>query len=114
MIRRRRSKYNVGPAAERTFQGRVYHSKKERDHAATLEILTKSRGKDRVHRWVPQYRVRLDVNGDHICDYMVDFMVEYANGVVEYHEVKGAWTEAAKLKVALFRALYPTATLRII
>jgi hypothetical protein len=46
------------------------------------------------------------VNGVKICDYEIDFVVRYADGRMELVEVKGFWTDTAKLKVRLFRATF--------
>jgi hypothetical protein len=65
-----------------------------------------ARGKDKVDHWERQIRIPLIVNNVKICDYIVDFFVTYADGRKEFVEVKGFWTDVAKLKVKLFRALF--------
>lgn len=37
----------------------------------------------------------------------VDFMVQVADGLVEFHEVKGHWEDDARAKVKIAAALYP-------
>jgi Protein of unknown function (DUF1064) len=85
----------------------------EADFAQRLDLLKRARGPARIADWERQVRFPLVVNGEHICFYIVDFHVLYANGHNEYIEVKGMWTQEARLKVKLFRALYPEITLTI-
>jgi hypothetical protein len=55
----------------------------------------------------PQHRYRLDVNGVHICDYLVDFRYFEVDGDQEVLEdTKGFQTEVSKLKIRLVEALY--------
>ncbi len=46
--------------------------------------------------------------------YLPDFRVEWADGRVEYHEVKGYWTSQARTAVKRFAKFYPQHTLVII
>ena len=96
-------------AAERSaYGGRYYQSKKEASYAAHLDLLRASASlKERVIEWVPQFKVPLDVNGVHICNYYVDFLVTFADGRQEYHEVKGFETDVWRMKRRLFEAIYP-------
>jgi hypothetical protein len=61
-----------------------------------------------------QVRYGLDVNGIHICDHIVDFVVENNEGVEYVAEVKGFATEVWNLKHKLFKAIYPRIEYRII
>jgi hypothetical protein len=83
--------------------GILYHSKKEAGYAAELDLRLKSGD---VANWERQVRVSLDVNGYHICDYYVDFLVYYPDGTKEYVEVKGFETDLWRMKWKLFEALY--------
>jgi hypothetical protein len=65
-----------------------------------------ARGNDRVDSWERQIRFPLIVNDVKICDYVVDFLVRYADGRRELIEIKGFWTRDAALKVKLFRATF--------
>lgn len=65
-----------------------------------------ARGREKVDSWERQIPFRLEVNGVLICKYVVDFLVRYADGRRELVEVKGYWTDVAKLKVKLFRATF--------
>ncbi len=46
--------------------------------------------------------------------YVCDFVVHYTNGTTVYIEVKGYWTQLAKLKWAIFRANNPNLKVRVI
>ena len=101
------------------FGGDRYHSKKEADYAAQLALMMRARGKDRVLKWERQVKIPLavarpgspeDAPFTKICDYIIDFVVHYADGRVEYVEVKGFKQEVWKLKWKLFEALYPDLT----
>jgi len=65
-----------------------------------------ARGPGRVDSWERQIRFPLVVNGRKVCDYIVDFLVRYADGRKELVEVKGVWTDAARLKRKLFEATF--------
>lgn len=39
--------------------------------------------------------------------YKPDFLVQDVNGYIEFHEVKGHWREAAKVRIKVAAALYP-------
>lgn len=67
-----------------------------------------------VTKWVPQVKIELVVNGCHIADYIIDFMVELSDGSVEYHEVKGKELQLWKLKWELTKAIYPDINLVLI
>lgn len=88
-----RSKYgNV----EREYGGRVYHSKREAQEAMELDILKKA---GEIKEIIPQYKIDLrGLKGDHICNYYIDFRIEWTNGTIEYREVKGFETEVWRLK----------------
>ena len=97
------------------YGGRKYHSKLEAAHAARLDQLKSAADpKERVVAWQAQISVPLEVNGVHICNYVVDFLCEYADGRRTYVEVKGFETPEWKLKEKLFRALYPERDLKVV
>lgn len=95
------------------YKGRKYQSKAEANHAAHLDLMKSARGPEKVKRWKPQVRVPLKVNGKLVCTYVLDFHVHYEDGREEWHEVKGVMTDAARIKIALFRAIYPDRALFI-
>lgn len=92
------------------YNGRKYDSRKEAGYAKLLDTLKHAKDpKDRVHYWEPQLKLRIEVEGEHICDYIADFFVEYANGRREYIDVKGGEatkTAVYKIKKKLVKALY--------
>jgi hypothetical protein len=54
-----------------------------------------------------QKTFHLTVNGVHICDHRVDFLVQTNDDRQEVHEVKGFGTMIWYMKMRLFEALYP-------
>lgn len=97
------------------FQGKQYASKFEAKYAHDLEIRRKAK---EIDRWERQVKISLDVNGKHICNYYIDFVVYYPDGRKEFVEVKGFETEVWRLKWRLFEAIMetdePNSTLTII
>lgn len=106
----------VAPKEERTYNGIVYHSKLEAQHAAKLDLLLRYREMlpFRLLTWVRQVRMPITVNGVFICNYFADFRLLYDNGDQEVHECKGFETEVWKIKEKLVRACYPGIKLIII
>ncbi len=106
---KKRSKYNATPT---TFNGVVYHSKKEAIFAHKLDLMLKAGEIDYILRQVP-----FPLGGGVI--YRADFMTltkltqEHHWNMVVY-EVKGMWTPSAKLKMRLFKSIYPNIGLEII
>lgn len=50
-----------------------------------------------------RYKLRLSTN----CFYTPDFMVVRADGVLEFHEVKGFWEEDARVKIKVAADMFP-------
>lgn len=44
---------------------------------------------------------------DHATSYKPDFFVMLADGTLEVHEVKGHWTDDARVKIKVAASLYP-------
>jgi hypothetical protein len=101
-------------AVRTNYNGVRYDSKREAQYAATLDMMRKARGSDRVFEWARQVPFPLRVNGHLICKLTLDFQVCYYDGRIEYHEVKGVETRDFKLRMKLFRALFPDVIVRII
>ena len=97
---RRGSKFGNVPSQ---YKGRTYHSRKEAEYAIILDDMKRI---GEIKSWVPQYKMRLDVNGEHICDYIADFLVTTSTGLKEIHETKGYFTDPGKFKWRLAQALY--------
>lgn len=90
--------------ARRTeYKGRVYHSKKEAEYAMQLDL--RMRAGDIVG-WSAQIPYRLEVNGELICKYIMDFVVSHNDGTIELVEIKGFSTSVYRLKAKLLNALY--------
>ena len=78
-------------------------SNKEADYAHDLELLKNAK---QIKEYVPQFKLSLDVNGYHISNYYVDFLVIMPDGSEELHEVKGLEMPVWKMKWKLTEALY--------
>lgn len=76
----------------------------EAQYCDTLHLLMKA-GEIQAVRTQVSYP--LNVNGLHVCNHIVDFLVTNADGKDEVHETKGLATDVWKLKYKLFEALYP-------
>lgn len=104
----KRSKYGVSPKKDRTYNGTVYMSKLESKYRAFLDIRKKAVSpSERVVCIIEQVPYEIIVNGKKICKYLLDFAVEYADGHVEYIDVKGVKTDIYRLKKKLVEACYP-------
>lgn len=101
--RQRWSNKNKYGNTSSTYNGVQYHSKREAREAAELDLRVKA---GEILRWERQVRISLDVNGYHICNYFIDFVLYYPDGRTEYLEVKGFETEVWRLKWKLFESLY--------
>ena len=102
---------NVAPRADRTYKGVVYDSKAEALYAFKLDA-AKSAGL--ILGWNRQVRIPLIVEGVKICSFIIDFEVSLNNGNLRYEEIKGWETPEYKLKLKLFKALYPNADYRVV
>ena len=96
-----KNKYN---AKKKSFGNRQYHSGLEANYAAQLELRKKA---NEIKEITPQYKIRIDVEGKHICNYYMDFKLVMADGSIEMHEVKGFETDLWRIKWRLAIALNP-------
>jgi hypothetical protein len=78
-------------------------SKFEASKARELELLQKAK---EIVGFQEQVKIPLVVNGYHLCNYFIDFVIEHTDGTLEYLETKGFATDVWKLKWKLFEALY--------
>ena len=85
------------------YGGHFYMSKLEADVAWQLDMRIKAK---EIKSYERQVRIPLTVKGKHICDYIIDFVVQYPDGTTEYLEAKGFETDVWKLKWKLFEAIY--------
>jgi hypothetical protein len=82
----------------------LYDSVKESEYAMQLDSDLHA---GKIRSWKGQQTLSLDVNGKHICNAIVDFLVLHEDGELEYVEIKGFATATWKLKRKLIEALYP-------
>lgn len=68
----------------------------------------------KVAKWERQVKVPLVVNGAKVCTMIPDFLVTDFRNKQTYVEVKGWPTPIWRLKVKLFRALFPDAAYVVI
>lgn len=103
--------YSKYKAVKSTYNGIVFHSKKEKAYAVKLDILKKSfKESERVLEYQTQVKFPVVVNGFKICTYILDFAVTYMGGRIEYVDVKGMKSGPAyamfRVKKKLVEALY--------
>lgn len=88
---------------KKEYGGKVYHSKAEAQYAKELDLRMKAKD---IIGWDRQVKIPLDVNGKHIANYYMDFVVTCRDATLEFVEVKGFETETWRLKFKLLEALY--------
>jgi hypothetical protein len=88
-------------AIQTIYNGIKYHSKKEAEFAKKLDILKKAK---KIKKWDRQLKLPIVVNGEKICNYIMDFVVETKEGKTQYWEIKGYETQVWKLKWKLLKA----------
>lgn len=103
-IQDRKSKYgNI----KTEYNGTIFMSRKEAKYAEQLDFLKKaSNDHERVVSYEMQVPYKIVVNGKHICKYLADFRVLYADGHTEVIDVKGVRTNTYSLKKKLVEALH--------
>ncbi len=101
---KRDNKYGRSSAADRTYNGKVYDSKLEMQYRQHLDLLQKA---GVITRIIEQIQYAVDINQIHICNYILDFIVWYKAGHIEYIDCKGMKTPTYKLKKKLVEAYYP-------
>jgi len=88
------------------YDGRHFRSKKEAGYAQHLDILKKADDPaERVAEWEYEPHLEVTCNGKRVFTYKIDFKVIYANGRIEYVEIKGFETEYFKLKFKVVEAV---------
>jgi hypothetical protein len=98
---KKRNKFNAETCE---YRGRKYDSKGEMEYAIKLDWRKKS---GEIAKITPQYPIAIIVSGHQICNYVIDFKIDFTDGHIEYHEYKGCETDLWKLKWKLAKALYP-------
>src|SRR3990167_8885605 len=96
----RGSKYNNIPSQ---YKGRTYHSRLEAEYAIILDDMIKHK---EIKSWVPQFPMKLEVNGKKIATYIADFLVTMPDGSQQIHETKGYFSSPSRIKWKLAEALY--------
>jgi len=86
------------------YKGDFYHSTGEMNYAQELDVRKKA---GEIKDWKRQVKIDLVVEGKHIMNYYMDFVVEHNDGVKEFIEYKGYEDLAFKRKWQLFLALAP-------
>ena len=97
--------YNGNKYHSKTTQvdGITYHSKLEAAYAQELTL--RERAKD-IKSWERQVKLDLKVNGEHITNYYIDFIIHHNDGSREFVEVKGMEMEVWKLKWRILEATF--------
>src|SRR3972149_2298279 len=92
-----------GRSKKTVVNGKTYDSKFEGSYASDLGFRIKA---GEIDGFDSHVRIPLIVNGYHICDYYIDFVVYHKDGTIEYVETKGIPDEKWKLKWKMFEATY--------
>lgn len=89
------------------YNGRTFASKREAEHAATLDMLRLASDPAKCVLTV-EYQVpfKLSVNRVVVAKYVADFVVHFHDGHTEVHDAKGFRTDVYKLKKKMFEAEY--------
>lgn len=85
------------------YNGISYHSRFEAEQAEQLDWRLKA---NEIKSWERQVRLDLRVNGKHITDYYIDFIVHHHDQSREFTEVKGMHLSDWKMKWAILEATF--------
>jgi hypothetical protein len=86
----------------KVYDGVKYHSVKEAKYAMDLDMKKKA---GIISDWKRQYKIPIIINGQFLCNYIIDFWILYPNGQMEIVEVKGMELPVWKLKWKLLHIL---------
>ena len=107
--------YNVRRGWTTAKKTNGYASKFEAGIAQDYKLLKAAK---KIKDYREQVTIPLNVNGYHICNYIIDFIVEHLDGTNEYIEAKGykfpVWVIKWKLFEAIMSVAEPTAKLTVI
>lgn len=81
----------------------IYDSIFEAEYAQALDYSLKSGD---IKKWERQIKLDLKVNGSHIANYYIDFIVHHNDGSREFVEVKGYKTDMWRMKWKIFEATF--------
>lgn len=99
-LQRSANKYHANSTQ---YNGLTYHSKLEAAYAQELDI--RVRAKD-IKSWDRQVKLDLKLNGQHITNYYIDFIITHNDDSREFVEVKGFETETWRLKWRILEATF--------
>jgi len=99
----RQVRFNKYGNTRQTYNGYSYMSKLEANYAYELDMRLKAK---QIKAWDKQHKISFDVNGKHICNYYVDFIVYHNDDTIELVECKGMETDIWKLKRRLLEVLF--------
>lgn len=89
------------------YNGITFDSTKEAKYCQSLDLLKSAKvTSDRVLRYERQIPYVFSVSGTLICTYKLDFKIYYADGRVEYVDVKGFKTDVYIIKKKMMKAFY--------
>ena len=103
-----------GRAKKQVYDGKSYDSKFEASYARELTLRKKAGD---IKDFEAHVRIPLEVNGFHVCDYYIDFIVYHNDDTLEYVETKGIKTPVWALKWKVFEATvgqHPKVTLTLV
>jgi hypothetical protein len=99
------ARYKRSPKDERTFQGKVYDSKREAAHAAGLHALARSGMISDLQEQVPFVICPKQGKGERDMTYRADFVYR-ENGETVVEDVKGHRTQLYNLKKRLMKFMH--------
>lgn len=91
-----------GKARKTQVDGKGYDSKFEAAQARDLGLLLRA---GKIAGFETHKRIPLEVNGFHVSDYYIDFVVHHLDGSTEYIETKGLKTAVWVLKWKILEAI---------
>jgi hypothetical protein len=108
-IQEGKAKGNKFGAKSTFYGGSHYHSKFEASYAMYLDWLIKegSDGSYKIVDWDRQFKLKLHINGNFLCNYYIDFVEIHKDGTRMFTEVKGAETALWKMKWTIMCAIWP-------
>lgn len=95
--------FNKYSAKSFVYNNIRYHSKFEAGFAADLDLRVKAKD---IKSWERQVKLDLRVNGQHITNYYIDFIITHNDGSREFVETKGYPTPEWALKWRILEATF--------
>ena len=85
-------------------QGHIHDSRAEAGYCNQLNVLVRAK---EIKGYEIQKTFPLSINGKHICNHRVDFLVTNNDGSIVVEEFKGCNTQIWVIKKRMFEACYP-------